>query len=103
MSERSTEVNTGKLSQVAANLSDLISRYNASVERLYDSGTQIEAMWDGEASRQFMYTLTNNRERFVALTRILERYVEVLNRDVSIYTRAEADVLSALSSNGIRE
>ena len=102
MSGRTTEVTTGKLNQVATNLEDLIIRYNASVDKFYNCGAEIDTMWDGEASQKFMHTLTNDRERFNALTAILRRYVEVLNQDANIYAKAEADVLTTLNTNTIR-
>jgi WXG100 family type VII secretion target len=97
-----TEVTTGKLTQAANRLSDLISQYNGAVDKFYNCGSEIDTMWDGEASQKFMATLTNDRERFNALTKILQRYVEVLNQDASTYAKAEADVLNVLSTNKIR-
>jgi len=102
MSGRGTEVTTGKLTQVANTLTDLIAQYNASVDRFYNCGAEIDTMWDGEASQKFMYTLTNDRERFNALRNILQRYVEVLNQDASTYAQAESDVLNVLNTNTIR-
>jgi len=102
MAGRSTEVTTGKLNQVANTLSELITQYNASVDRFYNCGAEIDTMWDGEASQKFMYTLTNDRERFNALRNILQRYVEVLNQDANTYAQAESDVLNVLNTNTIR-
>jgi len=102
MAGQSTEVTTGKLTQVANTLSDLIARYNTSVDRFYNCGAAIDMMWDGEASQKFMYTLTNDRERFNALKSILQRYVEVLNQDARTYAQAESEVLNVLNTNTIR-
>ena len=102
MSGRSTEVTTGKLTQAANKLSELIAQYNAAVDKFYNCGAEIDTMWDGDASQKFMHTLTNDRERFNALTKILQRYVEVLHQDASTYAKAEADVLNVLNTNTIR-
>ena len=102
MAGQSTEVTTGKLTQAANRLSDLIGQYNAAVDKFYNCGAEIDTMWDGEASQKFMYTLTNDRERFNALTKILQSYVEVLNQDANTYAKAEADVLNVLNTNTIR-
>jgi len=102
MSGRSTEVTTGKLTQVADRLSDYISQYNSAVDKFYNCGAEIDTMWDGEASQKFMSTLTNDRERFNALTKMLQSYVDVLNQDANTYSRAEADVLNVLNTNTIR-
>ena len=102
MAGQSTEVTTSKLTQVANTLNDLIARYNSAVDTFYNCGAEIDAMWDGEASQKFMSTLTGDRDRFNALTRILRKYVEVLNQDATTYAKAEADVLNALNTNTIR-
>ena len=102
MAGQSTEVTTGKLTQAANALSDLIVRYNASVDRFYNCGAEIDTMWDGEASQKFVYTLANDRERFNALRDILQRYVEVLNQDANTYAQAETEVLNVLNTNTIR-
>ena len=102
MAGQSTEVTTGKLIQVANTLTDLIAQYDSSVDRFYDCGAEIDTMWDGDANQKFMYTLTNDRERFNALRDILRRYVEVLNQDANTYAQAESDVLNVLNTNSIR-
>jgi WXG100 family type VII secretion target len=97
-----TEVTTGRLTQAASRLSDFIAQYDGAVDKFYNCGAEIDTMWDGDASQKFMATLTNDRERFNALTRILRQYVEVLNQDANTYARAEADVLNTLNTNKIR-
>jgi WXG100 family type VII secretion target len=97
-----TEVTTGRLTQAANRLTDFIGQYNAAVDKFYNCGAEIDTMWDGEASQKFMATLTNDRERFNALTKILQRYVEVLSQDANTYAKAEADVLNTLNTNKIR-
>jgi len=102
MAGQSTEVTTGKLTQAANTLTDLIGRYIAAVDRLYNCGAELDTMWEGEASRKFMFTLANDRERFNALRDILQRYVEVLNADASAYAQAESEVMNVLSAHAIR-
>jgi WXG100 family type VII secretion target len=97
-----TEVTTGRLTQAANKLTELSAQYNSAVDKFYNCGAEIDTMWDGEASQKFMATLTNDRERFNALAKILQRYIEVLNQDASTYEKAEADVLNTLSTNKIR-
>ncbi|MDR1605190.1 MAG: WXG100 family type VII secretion target [Gracilibacteraceae bacterium] len=97
-----TEVTTGKLIQAANRLSDFIAQYNGAVDKFYNNGAEIDTMWDGEASQKFMATLTGDRDRFNALTRILQRYVEVLNQDANTYAKAEEDVRNVLATNKVR-
>ena len=102
MSGRSTEVTTGRLTQAANQLTEFIAQYNTAVDRFYNCGAEIDTMWDGDASQKFMQTLTSDRDRFNALTRMLQSYVEVLNQNANSYARAEADVMNALNTNTIR-
>jgi hypothetical protein len=67
-----TEVTTGKLTQAANMPSEFISQYNVAVDKFYNCGAEIDTMWDGEASQKFMATRTGDRDRFNALTRILQ-------------------------------
>lgn len=97
-----TELTTGKMNTVANNLDSAIKRYNQCVSRIYEIGTEIDAMWDGEASNKFSSILGSDKERFNALTTLLKRYTEVLCQDISIYIKAEQDALQILNTNKIR-
>ena len=97
-----TEVLTGRMMEVAKNVEDIIGRYNTSVNKMYQIGGEIDAMWDGAAGDKFMATLGNDRERFNALTKMLTAYVETLRQDAGIYAKAENDVLDVLNTNKIR-
>ncbi|MDO4799297.1 MAG: WXG100 family type VII secretion target [Bacillota bacterium] len=97
-----TEVITGRLLDVAKSVEELIQRYNSSVEKMYQIGGEVDAMWDGEASQKFMATLGKDRERFNALTKMLTAYAETLRQDASIYAKAESDVLNVLNTNKMR-
>jgi len=97
-----TEVLTGRMTEVAKNVEDIIGRYNTSINKMYQIGGEIDAMWDGAASDKFMATLGNDRERFNALTKMLTDYVETLRQDASIYVKAENDVLEVLNTNKTR-
>ena len=97
-----TEVITGRMLEVAKNVEELISRYNTSVNRVYQIGGEVDAMWDGEASRKFQVILGNDRERFNAMTRLLTEYVQVLRQDANIYARTEGNVIDILNTNKIR-
>ncbi len=98
----STEVVTSKMNEVANRLEDIVSKYNTSVSKVYEIGGQIDSMWDGEASNKFVSILGNDREKFNALSTMLQKYIEILRQDVSIYQKAENDVLNVLNSNKVR-
>jgi WXG100 family type VII secretion target len=90
------------LIDVAKNLEDIIGRYNTTVNKVYQIGGEIDAMWDGPASNKFVSILGNDRERFNALAKMLNAYVETLRRDAAIYAKAESDALDILNTNKIR-
>lgn len=97
-----TEVLTARLLEVAQRVEENTQRYNAAVDKVYQIGMEIDAMWDGEASQKFMYILGNDRPRFDVLTKILNVYINTLRQDVGIYEKAEYDVLNVVSSNKFR-
>jgi WXG100 family type VII secretion target len=97
-----TEVLTGRLLEAAKNVEDLVVQYNTSVDKMYQAGDEIDAMWDGEASNKFMATLGGDRERFSALTKMLTSYVDILRQDAQIYAQAEKDAFDVLNTNKIR-
>ena len=93
-----TEVLTSRMNEVAKSVEDIIARYNTSVNKVYQIGGEIDAMWEGEANKKFMATLGNDRQRFDALTRMLTEYVETLRQSAITYAKAESDVLNALNT-----
>lgn len=97
-----TEVLTSRMLDVAKGVEEIIGRYNQSLNKMFQIGGEIDAMWDGEASNKFMATLGNDRERFNALTKMLTAYVETLRQDVAIYAKAESDALNVLNTNKVR-
>ena len=101
MATENTEVVTGKLEQTAGSLRDLIAAYRTALDRYYSCGTELGTMLDGDQSRKFLFTLTNDREKFDALTRLLQQYVEALEQVATVYTKTNSDILDVLSKKGI--
>ncbi len=93
---------TGKMTQVAKNVEEIIGRYNQSITRLYDIGQELDNMWDGEASNTFKSRLAADRDRFMALSKMLTQYVATLNQDVQIYHKAEADAIETIKTRKTR-
>ena len=93
-----TEVNTGRLLEVAKSVEDIIGRYNSSVNNVYQIGGEIDKMWDGDASRKFMTILGNDRQKFDALTKMLTAYVETLRQSAATYKKAEDEVNGVLNT-----
>lgn len=99
MAGMGTELTTVKMREVVNNLTDQVKSYNTAVTKLYEIGEEIDAMWEGEASQKFKANLGNDRERFNALTTMLNRYIEVLNQDIQTYSQAESEALQIIASN----
>jgi WXG100 family type VII secretion target len=97
-----TEVLTGKMREVAQSVEDIVGRYNTSVEKTYQIGGEIDAMWEGDANQKFMNIMSDDREKFNAMTKMLTEYVNALRQDADIYEKAENDVLDVLNANKIR-
>jgi len=93
-----TEVLTASLIDVAAGVEELIGRYRHSVNKFYSIGQELDTMWDGQAGSKFIAQMGNDRERFDAMAKLLESYVSVLRNSAGIYTKAEGDVLSLIST-----
>lgn len=90
------------MADAATKVEEIIGRYNASVNKLFENGNEIDAMWEGDANKKFASLLGNDRERFDAFTRMLLSFAEVLRRNAAIYSKAESDVLDLLNSNKAR-
>ena len=97
-----TEVTTRQMLKTAQSIEDIIGQYNNSVNKMYQLGTEIDGMWDGDASSKFMAALNQDRSRFDALSRMFTVYADNLRQDAGVYAKAESDALDVLSSNKIR-
>jgi len=94
-----TEVLTGSLMEVAADVEELVARYRQSVNKIYVIGQELDPMWDGQANRTFNYQMGSDRDRFDAMAKLLESYIAVLRHNASLYVKAESDVLDVLNTN----
>lgn len=99
MAGMGTELTTSRMREVVNNLSEQVKSYNNAIAKLYEIGEEIDSMWEGEASLKFKSNLGNDRERFNALTIMLNRYIETLNQDIQTYSQAEAEAVQIIASN----
>jgi WXG100 family type VII secretion target len=92
-----TEItSSGQMSNVAKSVEDINARYDQSVSKLYDLGAQVDSMWEGDASKTFKAQFDDDRERFMALNKMLTQYVETLRQDIATYHKAEEDAIEAV-------
>lgn len=97
-----TNVSTGSLQNVARNVSEQVVKYNKSVERIYEIGSELDAMWDGDANKKFMSVIGNDRERFSAMSKLLMQYIDALNQSAKIYSETENSVKEIMTTNKVR-
>ena len=96
---KGTEItSSSQMSRVATNLEEIIGKYNQCINNLYTSGGELDNMWKGESSQTFKAQFEDDRERFMALSKMLREYVETLNKDVAIYVKMEQDVIVTIKN-----
>lgn len=93
-----TELTTGRMREISNNLRSQLDAYTKAYTKLHQIGMEMDKMWEGEASNKFQANMTNDQERFKALATIINSYIEVLNRDIQTYSKAEAEVLQTINS-----
>ncbi len=102
MSGMGTEVDVKILQNVSKEVEQLISKYKASIDKLFQLGSEVDGMWDGDASKKFMAQFQSDRERFDALTKILSQYLEAILEAIQTYIKTESEVINVLNTNKVR-
>lgn len=97
-----TEVSTAKLHSVAKGLEEDAAKFRAATAKLYETGLQLDKMWDGEASQTFLNTFKNDQQNFEALAKLLDSYAAILNENAGIYAKAESDAKNIVSKGMAR-
>ena len=93
---------TARMEAVAQNLEDITQRYSQAVAKLYDIGTELDAMWDGEAADKFKAMMGTDRAKFEALVTFMGKYIEALRTAVTTYENAERRSVEAVTNNSVR-
>ena len=97
-----TEVLTRQMLDVGVKVEDILKYYETSVNKMYQIGSEIDVMWDGNANEKFMATMKNDRVKFVSLKDLVTKYVEVLRQNVETYHKAEDEAVSVVTTNKYR-
>lgn len=97
-----TTVSTGSLQNVAKNVAEQVVKYNKSVERIYEIGAELDAMWDGDANKKFISVIGSDRERFSAMSKLLSQYIDALNQSAKVYAETENSVKEIMTTNKVR-
>lgn len=97
-----SEVNTAKLRTSAINLGELSTKFKQETAKLYETGQQLDKMWDGDAGTAFMSTFQKNQENFDQLSKLLATYGETLKGNVDTYIKAENDAKNIVAKGAAR-
>jgi WXG100 family type VII secretion target len=94
------EVDTGKLRQVASDLSELVTTFNQAVEKVYELGAQADANWDGDAGDKFVQTFQNDRVHFTTLAEIYTSFSAAITNIAAIWEENERKAREAATNGG---
>jgi len=97
-----SEVNTSKLRSSAINLGELSIKFKQETAKLYETGQQLDKMWDGDASKAFITTFQKNQENFDQLSKLLATYGETLKANVDTYIKAENNAKNIVAKGAAR-
>ena len=75
-----------------------ITNYKSTVQKIMDTGLEIDAMWDGEASNKFASILKSDQAKFNAMEMLLKEYTEKLSQIVTDYMQAENKAVEILNT-----
>jgi WXG100 family type VII secretion target len=97
-----SRINTQEMRGVANEVEQLASDYTKQVQALYQAGSDLDKMWDGDANSTFNAQLGQDQARFEALNRVIGQYTQVLRDNANDYDKSEADAVQTLQTNTIR-
>lgn len=83
------EVNISLLKQDAEQIEERIAGLKQGVNKLCDIGTELDAMWEGEAKKIFVTNLARGRNSIDCLLQEAGRISKLLKEAVGIYQNCE--------------
>jgi len=96
------KVNTREMRTAANNIEQLAGEYTQQVTALYQVGSELDSMWDGDANDTFNAQLGQDQSRFDALNNVIRQYVEALRSNADSYDRAEEEAKGILNTKSVR-
>jgi len=96
------KVNSQGMRTAANDIEQMAAEYTQQVAALYSVGQELDASWDGDASKTFKAQLGQDQPRFDALNTVVRQYVEVLRNSADTYDKNEAEAIETLRSNTVR-
>ena len=95
-------VNTQEMRGIANEVEQLASDYTRQVQTLYQTGNDLDKMWDGDANSSFNAQLGQDQARFEALNKVIGQYIQVLRDNAAEYDRSEEDAVQTIQTKTVR-
>ncbi|MDD6551563.1 MAG: WXG100 family type VII secretion target [Lachnospiraceae bacterium] len=90
------KVETEKLTSSASKLSDLIKQFDTEYNHLYTDVEELSSKaWTGVASESFNKKIQQYKETLTKMDKVLQQYVEFLNKSAKSYVTTENNVKDA--------
>jgi len=96
-------VNTQELRGTANEVEQLTAQYTQQVQSLYQSGSELDQMWDGDANTKFNARLQQDQTYFQTLSATIAKYIQALRDDADAYDRAEEANVNTIANNTVRK
>ena len=96
-------VNTQEMRGVANAVEQLIADYVRQVKALYQAGSELDSMWDGDANDAFNAQLGQDQPRFESMNRVIGQYVQSLRDSADAYDISEADAVQTVTTKHVRQ
>jgi WXG100 family type VII secretion target len=97
-----TRVSTQELRGAASSVEQLAVDYMRQVQSLYQTGQELDQMWDGDANDSFKAQLGQDQPRFEALNTVVGQYVQALRDSADTYDKSEMEAVQTLTTKTIR-
>jgi len=95
-------INTQEMRGVANEVEQLASDYTRRVQDLYQAGSDLDKMWDGDANSTFNAQLGQDQARFEALNNVIKQYVDVLRDNATLYDQSEEAAVQTQVTKSVR-
>ena len=95
-------IDTKEIRVVAGSVEDLAADYVRQVQALYQSGSELDKMWEGDANAAFNAQLGQDQPRFEAMNKVIGQYVQSLRDSADAYDSSEAEAVQTIGTKHVR-
>ena len=95
-------VSTQEMRVVANSVEQLVRDYTRQVQALFQTGWELDRMWDGVVGSTFGAQLGQDQARFESLTKVIGLYIQSLRESAVEYDRLETNAVQTIRNNTVR-